>query len=48
MISEKMPEVKIMEAVKDKGYHSILDDGLEKIKNGITTVEEVLKVTESL
>ncbi|MBI2341618.1 MAG: type II/IV secretion system protein, partial [Deltaproteobacteria bacterium] len=48
MISEKMPEVRIMEAVKDKGYHSILDDGLEKIKNGITTVEEVLKVTESL
>jgi type II secretory ATPase GspE/PulE/Tfp pilus assembly ATPase PilB-like protein len=28
------------------GMASLKDDGIEKVKNGVTTVEEVLRVTE--
>lgn len=30
--------------VKSKGIHFLIDDGLEKVKQGLTTIEEVMKV----
>jgi type II secretory ATPase GspE/PulE/Tfp pilus assembly ATPase PilB-like protein len=33
------------QAVAD-GMHSMLDDGLQKVARGMTTVEEVLRITK--
>ena len=43
----KDPSVSSMRALfKEKGHKSLYDDGIIKVKNGLTTVEEVLRVTE--
>lgn len=45
MISKGASEVDLHEKLTTHyGYHSLLEDGLEKIKLGITTVEEVIRV----
>jgi len=33
--------------MKEKGYYNLLEDGLLKVKAGITTTEEVLRVATS-
>ena len=45
LINNRLPEVRIKEKVAALGHHPILADGIEKIKRGITTVDEVLRVT---
>ncbi len=35
----------IREAAREEGMHTLREDGIRKIKKGITTVEEVLRVT---
>lgn len=45
LINKRMPEVRIREKVVALGLHSMLEDGLEKIRRGLTTVEEVIRVT---
>lgn len=41
----KRPSTKeIQEVARKTGAHSLFDDGLEKVKNGITTIEELLRV----
>ena len=41
----KTPSTKdVMELVKNNGFISMFEDGIEKIKAGLTTVEEVLRV----
>jgi type IV pilus assembly protein PilB len=43
----KDPSVSSMRALfKEKGHKNLFDDGLVKVKNGLTTIEEVLRVTE--
>lgn len=45
-ICERAPEAKIIEEFRKMGVKSILQDGLEKVERGITTLEEVLRVTQ--
>jgi type IV pilus assembly protein PilB len=43
----KDPSVSSMRRVfHDSGMKSLFDDGITKVKNGLTTIEEVLRVTE--
>ena len=45
MIHDKVSEDEMIIQARING-RSILDDGIEKILSGITTVEEVLRVTQ--
>ncbi len=46
LISQKKDADVIREAARKEGMTTMLDDGLEKITRGYTTVEEVLRVTK--
>ncbi len=46
LIIKKAPSVKIKEKAVQNGMKTMFMDGMEKVKEGITTIEEVLKVTE--
>ncbi len=44
---ERADAMKIEEQAKKEGMKSLIDDGMEKIKSGLTTIEEVLMVAMS-
>ncbi len=46
LIAKKASEDEIKEAARGQGMKTLLEDGLEKAKNGITTLEEVMRVTQ--
>ncbi|MEK7559661.1 MAG: GspE/PulE family protein [Patescibacteria group bacterium] len=46
LITEKSDSDMIMKAATEEGMTTMLDDGLDKIVKGITTFEEVLRVTK--
>ncbi len=46
-ISQRQDADKILELAKKEGFLTMLDDGLDKITKGLTTVEEVLRVTRN-
>ncbi len=46
MIVEKRDARSIKEAAARTGYRSLQDDAFEKVRAGITTIEEVLRVTQ--
>jgi type IV pilus assembly protein PilB len=46
MIVNKESTSKILKAATDKGMLTIIQDGFIKAKNGITTIEEVLRATQ--
>lgn len=46
LISQKKDADVIREAARKEGMTTMLDDGLEKITRGYTTIEEVLRVTK--
>jgi type IV pilus assembly protein PilB len=46
LISEKIDADAINKAAVDEGMNSMLDDGLEKVIKGLTTIEEVIRVTK--
>ncbi|MFC1646442.1 type II secretion system protein GspE, partial [Candidatus Omnitrophota bacterium] len=46
MIISKMPANEIKKKSVASGMRILYDDGIEKVKNGVTTIEEVLRVTE--
>lgn len=46
LISEKHDSDVILKAAIQEGMNTMLDDGLEKVKRGITSIEEVLRVTK--
>jgi general secretion pathway protein E len=46
LISEKVDADAINKAAIDDGMNSMLDDGLEKVIKGLTTIEEVIRVTK--
>jgi type IV pilus assembly protein PilB len=46
LIEEKASVAKIREAAKPKGMTTLLADGLQKVKQGSTSLEEVLRVTQ--
>ncbi|MEO0094207.1 MAG: GspE/PulE family protein, partial [candidate division WOR-3 bacterium] len=45
MIIEKQPSEEIQRFLISKGFKTMRDDGLEKVRKGITTLEEVLRIT---
>ncbi len=47
MILRKAPEPDIRQALRDSGYASMLEDGLDKVEQGITTLDEVLRETRA-
>jgi type IV pilus assembly protein PilB len=44
LMNNKAPDIRLREKASAAGFHSILEDGIEKINAGFTTVEEVLRV----
>lgn len=46
LISEKADSDEINKLAQDEGMNSMLDDGLEKVLKGMTTIEEVIRVTK--
>jgi type IV pilus assembly protein PilB len=46
LITEKADADEIITQAMKDGMSSMLDDGLEKVKKGLTTIEEVLRVTK--
>lgn len=44
MISKSAPTSAIRNYVSEKGMKFLIDDGLEKVKQGLTTTEEILRV----
>lgn len=45
-ISSNLPKEKLRELVYSSGVTTLLEDGLEKVADGVTTFEEVLKLIE--
>ncbi|MFH1874365.1 MAG: GspE/PulE family protein [Pseudomonadota bacterium] len=45
MIEKNASEKEILEKLLSMGYHTLLQDGVDKINQGITTIDEVLRVT---
>lgn len=45
LVNTQAPEVRMREKATSAGFRTILDDGTEKVRRGITTVDEVLRVT---
>lgn len=48
MVTAKTPANEIKRKCVSLGMRSLYDDGLEKVKNGITSIEEVLRVTQEI
>lgn len=46
LISEKVDSDVISQAAREEGMKTMLDDGLEKVAQGMTTIEEVIRVTK--
>lgn len=46
LIVDKADADEILKAAINEGMSTMLDDGMEKVKTGITTIEEVLRVTK--
>ncbi len=45
LIASKAYEYEIMKAARKQGMKTLLEDGLLKATNGITTLEEIIRVT---
>lgn len=46
LIMQKTPTAAIREVAKKEGMKTLREDGIEKIKQGITTIEEVIRETQ--
>ena len=46
LIAKNASEDAIREALREQGMKTLFEDGLQKAKEGITTIEEVMRVTE--
>ena len=44
LIATSQDKTKILKAAKENGFVSMLEDGIHKLKTGVTTLEEVLRV----
>ena len=47
LIIKQADSDRILEQAAADGMNTMLDDGLKKVLNGLTTLEEVVRVTES-
>lgn len=48
MVTAKQSAGEIKKKAREAGMRTLFDDGLEKVKSGLTTVEELLRVTEEI
>lgn len=48
LMTNSAHEVRLRERAFASGAHSLLEDGIEKIKNGVTTIDEVVRVAATL
>lgn len=48
LIVEKASSDKVRKVAVEKGMHTLMDDGMDKIKNSVTTPEEVLRVMQTI
>jgi type II secretion system protein E len=48
LITEKLPSNLIKDRARHFGFRSLREAGMEKIKNGITTVQEVIRITQPI
>ena len=46
MIAKSEDKYKILEKAKVKGYKTLVDDVVDKVKNGVTTISELLRVAK--
>jgi general secretion pathway protein E len=46
LVMQRADAATIRRAAQEKGIHTLRDDGARKVLAGITTVEEVLRVTQ--
>ncbi len=44
LINENKSKQEILQVAKQKGYKTLIDDAIQKVKNGTTTIEELLRV----
>ena len=44
-IHKKLPASEILNLAKKKGTHTLLESGIKRVEEGITSLEEVLSVT---
>ena len=47
LIAEGKDKIEILKVAKEYGFVSMLEDGISKLKEGITTIEEVLRVVKT-
>ncbi len=48
LVVEKASSDKVRKVAVEKGMHTLMDDGMDKIKNSVTTPEEVLRVMQTI
>ncbi|MBU1125222.1 MAG: GspE/PulE family protein [Candidatus Omnitrophica bacterium] len=48
MVASKSTALQIRTKAIEEGMRTLYDDGMEKVKNGLTTIEELLRVTEEV
>ncbi len=46
LITQRVPAGEIMKMARSKGMRTLREDGMGKVRQGLTTVEEVMRVTE--
>ena len=46
MITAKVDAVALLKEARSKGMHTMFEDGLEKVQQGLTTLDEVLRVSK--
>jgi len=47
LIAEGKDKLEILRVAKEYGFVSMIEDGINKIKEGVTTIEEILRVVKS-
>ncbi|WP_132770367.1 GspE/PulE family protein [Tepidibacillus fermentans] len=47
MVIEKQPDSVYRQYLKEKGFVTMFEDGLEKVKQGLTTISEVVRATSN-
>ena len=46
LIAVNADKTEIVKAAKEYGFVGMIEDGINKVKNGITTLEEILRVVK--
>ena len=47
LIAEGKDKLEILKVAKEYGFVSMLEDGINKLKEGVTTLEEILRVVKT-